>query len=97
MKHLTPYEMNLMRSGYNKRLEDERELGRFQAWTNYVTLVSINGGTPAGFDEWMNPKSSSDDETGHESAKSKSLAIKKARKISAKKKAALEAQMNAIP
>jgi hypothetical protein len=87
-KHITPYEFNLIREGFQKRQEHEWRLAKYVAWNNYAMQTTAEDRVP--MDEF-HPIFESD-----QIDKKKDKPVAAARKISAKKKAEMEAKMNSM-
>jgi len=77
--------LNLLHEGYNKRVAEQWEMQKFQAYNTYACTTAAAGVEPKSFEEWSKPEAT---------AKSTNKPPKAARRISLKKKLAMEAKMN---
>lgn len=93
LRHITPYEFNLLREGYFESKEadylDRWEQTREIAYTVYASICQAVGGKPDAKEDFIPLKIDA------ERAK-RNAEAPKARKIDSNLKASLEAKMNAI-
>jgi hypothetical protein len=87
-RYITPYEFNLLREGYQVKQETDWRIAKYIAWNNYAMQATPEDRVP--MDEF-HPIFLSD-----QIKKKKAKPIAAARKISAKKKAELEAKVNSM-
>ena len=85
---LTPYELNLLKEGFQKKLEDDMLRSKFVAYITYASITASVGGTPVPYEEWDQPSAPEPKEPVD------SKKLKAARRISAKYKREQEERMN---
>jgi hypothetical protein len=92
MERLTPYELYLMKEGYQERIEDDHENANFIAYTNYVSVFASQGISVVTYEEWLKPQQQIiAAETGQDNYDPRG------RQISKEEKKRREALMNSIP